>query len=152
MYVWVLRVGDASHQSQALIKVPMLDEQGRAYGTGRRKSASARVWVKLGDGNFTVNGQALVDYFPRMEHRMQCLRPFLVTASCGAFDVWLTVSGGGTSGKGAAAVDGVAACVPVCIISPRGRVAAASLAVVVAAARECVPLRCDAARAHCCAL
>ena len=107
-WCWCVPVCICVHvpQNLALIKVPMRDEQGRAYGTGRRKTASARVWVKPGSGDVTINGQALVDYFPRMSLRTYILEPFVVTHSVGAFDVWLTVSGGGLSGKDACAVSG----------------------------------------------
>ena len=95
-----VRLRDLSRvQNLTLIKIPMRDNLGRAYGTGRRKTASARVWIKPGDGKFTVNGQSLVQYFPQMSHRTHILEPFLATHSIGAFDVWLTVSGGGLSGQ-----------------------------------------------------
>jgi hypothetical protein len=94
IFAWLLHF-----QNTALIKVPMRDDQGRAYGTGRRKTAVARVWVKRGDGLITVNGVPLVDYFPRMSHRVHVLEPFVATDSTGAFDVMLTVSGGGLSGQ-----------------------------------------------------
>lgn len=76
----------------------MRDELGRAYSTGRRKTASARVWVKEGDGEFTVNGQSLAKYFARSSLRALCLEPMLITRSCGGFDVTVTVKGGGLSG------------------------------------------------------
>lgn len=102
------REDDQDREVLAYIKVPMRDEQGRAYSTGRRKTSTARVWVKLGDGQFTVNGKPLVDYFPRMNHRLQCLEPMLVTQSVGAFDVQLTVKGGGSSGQAGAVRHGLA--------------------------------------------
>ena len=86
-------------QNAALIKVPMRDEKGRSYATGRRKTAAARVWVARGDGKITVNGMDFVDYFPRVSHRVHCLDPLVATQSVGAFDVWLTVEGGGLSGN-----------------------------------------------------
>lgn len=93
---------------KALIRVPERDEKGRAYATGRRKTATARVWVKLGDGNFVVNKQPLAEYFERASHRRECLAPFLATRSCGAFDVVLTVKGGGKSGQAGAIKHGLA--------------------------------------------
>jgi small subunit ribosomal protein S9 len=59
--------GDTARGAQ--IDVPALDEQGRAYATGRRKTSTARVWVKLGDGAFEVNGRPLAEYFPQLVHR-----------------------------------------------------------------------------------
>lgn len=85
-------------QSQAMIKAPMVDEKGRAYGTGRRKEATARVWVKRGDGDIVVNGMSFVEYFPRVSHRVHFLEPLREAMALGAFDVWLTVKGGGVTG------------------------------------------------------
>lgn len=79
-------------QLPTLIKVPMRDDLGRAYATGRRKTSAARVWVKRGDGNIVVNGFSFVEYFPRVAHRTQILYVFvcasylfaIVTCSCRA--------------------------------------------------------------------
>lgn len=95
-------------ENAALIKVPMRDEKGRSYATGRRKTAAARVWVARGDGKITVNGMDFVDYFPRVSHRVHCLDPLVATQSVGAFDVWLTVEGGGLSGQAGAVRHGIA--------------------------------------------
>lgn len=86
----------------------MRDAQGRAYATGRRKTAAARVWVKLGDGAFTINGRTLAAYFPRGSDRAYCLEPLVAAHACGAFDVWLTVSGGGLTGQAGAIRHGLA--------------------------------------------
>jgi small subunit ribosomal protein S9 len=86
----------------------MRDAQGRAYATGRRKTSAARVWVKPGDGDFSVNGMPLADYFPRMAHRVQCMQPLVAAQASGAFDVWLTVKGGGVSGQAGAVRHGLA--------------------------------------------
>ena len=77
----------------------MRDEKGRAYGTGRRKTAVARVWVSEGTGQIFVNKKNFVDYFPIPEHRHHCLEPMLLTRTVGAFDIYTTVKGGGVSGK-----------------------------------------------------
>lgn len=76
---------------------PKLDEFGRAYGTGRRKTSVARVWVKEGSGQFTVNGKPLSSFFDQF-HRDICLEPFLQTNSSGTYDVYSTVKGGGITG------------------------------------------------------
>lgn len=77
---------------------PELDEQGRAYGTGRRKTASARVWVKEGSGQFIVNDRALCDYFVEGYQRLDCLYPLIRSKKAGLIDVWCTVKGGGLAG------------------------------------------------------
>lgn len=90
------------------IRIPMRDEKGRAYATGRRKTAVARVWVKLGDGKFMVNSKPLCDYFPRIHDRKLALEPLVITESCGAFDVYLTTRSGGLSGQAGAIRHGLA--------------------------------------------
>lgn len=99
---------EAEKEKDAPIRVPMRDASGRAYATGRRKTSVARVWVKLGDGKFRVNGKELPDYFFQVSHRVQCLQPLIVTQSLGAFDVDLTVEGGGLSGQAGAVRHGLA--------------------------------------------
>lgn len=74
------------------------DELGRAYGTGRRKTSVARVWLYEGSGFITVNGRELHDYLPAAQ-RDHVLEPFLATKTAGCFDVMATVKGGGISGK-----------------------------------------------------
>lgn len=81
-------------------KLP-IDELGRSYGTGRRKTSVARVWVQVGSGQFTVNEKPIHEYFQPM-FRLHCLEPFLATETCGAFDVWCTVKGGGMTGQSGA--------------------------------------------------
>jgi small subunit ribosomal protein S9 len=90
------------------LRVAMRDEKGRAYATGRRKTAVARVWVGEGDGKFTVNGKRLSDYFPRLHDRLLAMEPLVVTESCGAFDVMLTVASGGLTGQAGAVRHGLA--------------------------------------------
>ncbi len=86
---------------------PNIDKLGRAYGTGRRKDATARVWVKRGSGKITVNGKALEAYFARPVLRMIINQPFAVLASEGKFDVTVTVVGGGLSGQAGAVRHGI---------------------------------------------
>ncbi len=78
------------------------------YATGKRKTSVARVWVKAGEGLFTVNKRALDEYFPRETLRMVIRQPFEVTDTLGKFDVMITVKGGGLSGQAEAIRHGVA--------------------------------------------
>ncbi|TVQ36789.1 MAG: 30S ribosomal protein S9 [Geminicoccaceae bacterium] len=86
---------------------PKLDKLGRAYGTGRRKDAVARVWVKPGSGRVTVNGRELAVYFARPTLQMILRQPFEVINRVGQFDVMCTVSGGGLSGQAGAVRHGI---------------------------------------------
>src|SRR5260370_29480132 len=83
------------------------DAQGRSYGTGRRKNAVARVWVKLGTGKITVNGRDQKIYFARPTQQMVIQQPFDVTQRREQFDVIATVSGGGLSGQAGAVRHGI---------------------------------------------
>ena len=84
-----------------------IDGQGRAYATGRRKNAVARVWVKLGTGKITINGRDQKVYFARPTQQMVIQQPFDVTQRNGQFDVIATVSGGGLSGQAGAVRHGI---------------------------------------------
>nr|AKM76748.1 ribosomal protein S5 domain 2-like superfamily protein [Erodium chrysanthum] len=86
-------------QDLAKSRVRLVDEKGRAYGTGRRKCSRARVWVMPGDGKFFVNDKEFDAYFPMLDHRAALLRPFTETKTLGLWDVKCTVEGGGTSGQ-----------------------------------------------------
>ena len=88
-------------------KEPKVDSLGRAYATGRRKDAVARVWVKPGSGKVTVNGRDQADYFSRNTHRLILNQPFLVVERVGQFDVIATVKGGGLSGQAGAVRHGI---------------------------------------------
>jgi small subunit ribosomal protein S9 len=94
--------------SKAVVRVPVIDEVGRAYGRGGRKTASARVWITPGFGNVTVNRKDFVDYFPRFEDREHILGPMVVTRTCGKFDLQCQVQGGGKTGQAGAIRLGVA--------------------------------------------
>ncbi len=85
-----------------------IDAQGRAYATGRRKNAVARVWVKPGTGKIIVNGRDQTIYFARPTQRMMIQQPFDVSQRNGQFDVIATVSGGGLSGQAGAVRHGIA--------------------------------------------
>lgn len=78
------------------------------YATGKRKTSVARVWVKAGEGLFTVNRRAMDEYFPRETLRMIIRQPFEVTDTLGKYDVMITVKGGGLSGQAEAIRHGVA--------------------------------------------
>ena len=84
-----------------------LDKQGRAYATGRRKDAVARVWVKPGTGKITVNGRDQEIYFARPTLRLVINQPFTVTERTGQYDVVCTVKGGGLSGQAGAVKHGI---------------------------------------------
>ena len=84
-----------------------VDAQGRAYATGKRKDAVARVWVKQGPGKITVNGKDQLTYFARPVLRMILMQPLVAAAREGQFDVVCTVSGGGLSGQAGAVRHGI---------------------------------------------
>src|SRR5262245_27866706 len=85
-----------------------VDAQGRAYATGKRKDAVARVWVKQGPGKITVNGKDHVAYFARPVLQMIVKQPLVTSKREGQFDVICTVSGGGLSGQAGAVRHGLA--------------------------------------------
>ena len=89
-------------------KKPSLAGVANTYGTGRRKSAVARVWVKMGSGKIIVNKQNIEQYFTREAHAKSILQPFIATKSVGQYDVICTVKGGGMSGQMGAVLHGVA--------------------------------------------
>ena len=84
-----------------------LDKQGRAYATGRRKDAVARVWVKPGTGKITINGRDQDVYFARPTLRLIINQPFGITDRTGQYDVIATVKGGGLSGQAGAVKHGI---------------------------------------------
>jgi small subunit ribosomal protein S9 len=77
-------------------------------GTGRRKTASARVRITPGTGKITVNGRAFEVYFPLELQRMAVVQPFVVTATSGKYDVLVNVAGGGPTGQAGAVRHGIA--------------------------------------------
>ena len=84
-----------------------LDAYGRAYATGRRKDAVARVWIKPGSGKITINGRDQEVYFARPTLRLVINQPFGVADRTGAYDVVCTVKGGGLSGQAGAVKHGI---------------------------------------------
>ncbi len=86
---------------------PRIDAQGRAYATGKRKDAVARVWIKPGSGQVTVNGRDQETYFARPVLRMVIGQPMAAAARTDQYDVWCTVAGGGLSGQAGAVRHGI---------------------------------------------
>jgi small subunit ribosomal protein S9 len=86
---------------------PEIDALGRAYATGKRKNAVARVWIKPGGGRIDVNGRDSPVYFARPVLRMLIGQPLVATNRLGQFDVWCTVKGGGLSGQAGAVRHGI---------------------------------------------
>jgi len=91
----------------APLREQQLDKQGRAYATGRRKDAVARVWLKPGNGTITVNGRDQTVYFARPTLRLVINQPFDVAERQGQYDVVCTVIGGGLSGQAGAVKHGI---------------------------------------------
>lgn len=89
-------------------KKPVIDSLGRARATGRRKTSSARVWIKPGNGKIIINKKEMDDYFGRPVLSMIVNNVFQATDNLGKFDVYCTVSGGGLSGQAGAILHGVA--------------------------------------------
>ncbi len=83
-------------------------ELTRFYGTGRRKTSVARVWLRPGQGAITVNHRLFEDYFPRETLRMMICQPFQLTNTLGQFDVFVNVGGGGVGGQAGAVRHGIA--------------------------------------------
>jgi small subunit ribosomal protein S9 len=96
-----------SFAPEAPLREQQLDAQGRAYATGRRKDAVARVWLKPGSGQITVNGRDQTVYFARPTLRLVINQPFDIAERQGQYDVVCTVSGGGLSGQAGAVKHGI---------------------------------------------
>ena len=105
-------LGALSETSAALSETsapaePKIDKQGRAYATGRRKNAIARVWIKRGTGQISINGRDISTYFARPVLQMVLQQPFETAERTGEFDVIATVVGGGLSGQAGAVRHGI---------------------------------------------
>src|SRR6516162_653053 len=87
--------------------IKKLDKHGRAYATGKRKDAVARVWVKPGPGKILVNSREVEAYFARPVLRMMIQQPLVAAARAGQYDVVCTVAGGGLSGQAGAVRHGI---------------------------------------------
>ncbi|MEW7007568.1 MULTISPECIES: 30S ribosomal protein S9 [unclassified Lentilitoribacter] len=104
-------LGEATAAVEAVEAAPVyvqkLDAQGRAYATGKRKDAIARVWLSPGTGKIIVNGRDYTSYFARPVSQMLLLQPVVAAAREGQFDVNATVKGGGLSGQAGAVRHGI---------------------------------------------
>jgi small subunit ribosomal protein S9 len=92
---------------EAPVHVQKLDAQGRAYATGKRKDAVARVWITRGAGRILVNDKDFTEYFARPVLQMVVQQPIIAANRAGQYDVRATVSGGGLSGQAGALRHGV---------------------------------------------
>ena len=91
----------------APVYVQKLDAQGRAYATGKRKDAVARVWIKPGTGRIVVNGRDFPVYFARPVLQMLLQQPLVAANRAGQYDIMATVAGGGLSGQAGAVRHGI---------------------------------------------
>ena len=102
-----LGAADVAPVAEAPVHVQKLDKFGRAYATGKRKNAIARVWVKPGSGKIVVNDKEFTVYFGRPVLQMIVQQPIYAAARDGQFDIIATVSGGGLSGQAGALRHGI---------------------------------------------
>ena len=104
-------LADLGQQAETTVEAPVhvqkLDAYGRAYATGKRKDAIARVWIKPGSGKITANGRELEVYFARPVLRMILNQPLQLTNRVDQYDIMVTVSGGGLSGQAGAVRHGL---------------------------------------------
>ena len=84
-----------------------LDFKDSKYATGRRKTSIAKIWLKKGSGQISINGKDYKEYFKRANHKMQLLRPFEIINEPTSYDVRCNVKGGGLSGQVGALVHGI---------------------------------------------
>ncbi|MBI1358824.1 MAG: 30S ribosomal protein S9 [Alphaproteobacteria bacterium] len=101
-------LGGQTAPASAPTGVQKLDKQGRAYATGRRKTATARVWLKRGTGKITINGKDQTVYFARPVLRMMIRQPLELAKRETEYDVVATVAGSGLSGQAGAVRHGIA--------------------------------------------
>jgi small subunit ribosomal protein S9 len=102
-----LKSATAEPVAAAPVHVQKIDKLGRAYATGKRKNAVARVWIKPGSGKVSVNGRALEVYFARPVLRMILQQPLGVANRNEQYDIVVTVAGGGLSGQAGAVRHGL---------------------------------------------
>jgi small subunit ribosomal protein S9 len=102
-----LKSATAEPAPLAPVHVQKLDKYGRAYATGKRKNAVARVWIKPGAGKVTVNGRELEVYFARPVLRMILQQPLGIANRADQYDITVTVAGGGLSGQAGAVRHGL---------------------------------------------
>lgn len=103
-----LEGGEAgAEENTAPVHVQKLDEHGRAYATGKRKDAVARVWIKPGSGKITINKREFATYFARPVLQMIMRQPIVAANRDGQYDIVATVTGGGLSGQAGAVRHGI---------------------------------------------
>jgi small subunit ribosomal protein S9 len=103
-----LKGSSVGAETEGPAHVQKLDKQGRAYATGKRKNAVARVWIKPGRGKVSVNGKPLDVYFARPVLRMILNQPLVIVNRLAQYDLTVTVAGGGLSGQAGAVRHGLA--------------------------------------------
>ena len=94
-------------ENEMMLPEKEVDDLGRSYATGKRKDAVARVWLKQGSGNITINGKSSDDYFARPVLRMLINQPLISAERKEQFDVVCSVTGGGLSGQAGAVRHGI---------------------------------------------
>src|SRR3954454_5451597 len=99
--------GMGTQGAEEVVREPKIDAKGRAYATGKRKNAIARVWIKPGAGRLLVNSREGEVYFARPVLRMIINQPFQMTDRLNQYDVVATVTGGGLSGQAGAVRHGI---------------------------------------------
>ena len=114
MDIDIENIEDLKNNDSALENTPLpekkVDEHGRAYATGKRKNAVARVWLKPGSGIIKINGKISDDYFARPVLRMLINQPLVAAERVEQFDVTCSVTGGGLSGQAGAIRHGISKC------------------------------------------
>ena len=114
MDIDIENIEDLKNNDSALENTPLpekkVDEHGRAYATGKRKNAVARVWLKPGSGIIKINGKISDDYFARPVLRMLINQPLIAAERVDQFDVTCSVTGGGLSGQAGAIRHGISKC------------------------------------------
>lgn len=102
-----VKAAASASSSEAVVRKAKKDKFGRSYATGKRKDAVARVWIKPGKGNITINEKSIDQYFARSVLKMIINQPFEVANRVNEFDVICTVKGGGLSGQAGAIKHGI---------------------------------------------
>jgi small subunit ribosomal protein S9 len=106
-----LEIGSQAEETAPRVPATLrgrVDKDGTAIGTGRRKTAVARVRVKKGTGKITVNDRPFEEYFPVERQRLMIEAPLQVTGMMGKFDIWVRATGGGVNGQAGAMILGIA--------------------------------------------
>ena len=99
--------GLGTQAEETVVHERKVDAQGRAYATGKRKNAIAKVWIQPGKGKITINGRDQEVYFARPVLRMMIAQPMELTDRAGQFDVIVSVQGSGLSGQAGAVRHGI---------------------------------------------